>query len=81
MLKAVGSLAPGRAGWGHVVMEISYPQMVWGGRDLKDPLSHPSKGWCPSNSGCPEPLHGLGHLQGRGTHSSRQQCSASLPSG
>jgi len=27
-----------------------------------------------TSSGCPVPIHGLGHLQGWGTHSSGQQC-------
>ena len=31
----------------------------------------PALGWVPpTSSGCPGPIHGLGHLQGWGTHSS-----------
>ena len=40
------------------------------------PPSAPPLTWagCSLSSGCPEPIHGLRHLQGWGTHSSGQQC-------
>jgi len=37
------------------------------------PFPPPAVGWVPpSSSGCPGSIHGLGHLQRWGTHSSRQ---------
>ena len=46
------------------------------GGDLKDiPDPSPAMGWVPPTSSAAQgPIHGLGHLQGWGTHSAGQQC-------
>ena len=44
---------------------------VVGKRRIIDPLYGSSQ---PPSSDCPEPIHGLGYIQGWGSHSSGQQC-------
>lgn len=44
--------------WNHRIIGLQH------GKDLTAPSPTPAVGWLPPSSGCPEPLHGLGHLQG-----------------
>jgi len=56
--------------------------MVWVRRDLKDHLvPTPWQGHIPPSSGCPGPIHGLGHLHGWAATALGSSAGASLPSG
>jgi len=48
----------------------------WVGRDV----TAPAVGWLLPGSGCPEPIHGLGHLQEWGTTAQGSSARASAPS-
>jgi len=55
--------------------------MVWVGRALTAPNPPPALGWLPPSSGCPGPIHDLGHLQGWAPTALGSSAGASLLSG